>query len=52
MRFSILIGALMAAAVSAAPTPQCNAYTCQEVPPAGGSKPDVGPGDLIKGILP
>ncbi|KAK2039718.1 hypothetical protein LZ31DRAFT_558535 [Colletotrichum somersetense] len=51
MRFSILIGALMAVAVSAAPTPQCNAYTCQEVPPAGGgSKP--GPGDLIKGILP
>ncbi|KAK1573958.1 uncharacterized protein LY79DRAFT_706817 [Colletotrichum navitas] len=52
MRVFVIISALMAVAVTAAPTP-CNEYTCQKIPPPGGDdKPDVGPGDFIKAFIP
>ncbi|EFQ26046.1 hypothetical protein CGRA01v4_14476 [Colletotrichum graminicola] len=53
MQFFVIISALMAVAVTAAPTPDpdCNAYTCQHAPPPG-AEPDVGPGDLVKSLIP
>ncbi|KAK1991611.1 hypothetical protein LX36DRAFT_715937 [Colletotrichum falcatum] len=50
MRFSIIISAIMAVAVTAAPTPDCNEYTCQQKPSPGPAQ--VGPSDLIGSFIP
>ncbi|KAK2015905.1 hypothetical protein LZ32DRAFT_655972 [Colletotrichum eremochloae] len=49
MRFSIILGALMAVVVSAAPAP-CNEYTCQKIPPPGTPGRDLSSADVAADV--